>query len=91
VVLSAGSSVDVDLLPLMIRQPSVAELAPVSLPSNGLSLKEAVSSYERQLIVKALQASGGVQKRAAELLKVKPTTLHEMMKRLNVSAESVAS
>jgi two-component system response regulator PilR (NtrC family) len=91
VVLSSGSSVDVDLLPLMIRQPSVAELAPVSLPSNGLSLKEAVSSYERQLIVKALQASGGVQKRAAELLKVKPTTLHEMMKRLNVSAESVAS
>ena len=62
-----------------------------SLPANGLSFKEAVSAYERQLIIKALQASGGVQKKAAELLKVKPTTLHEMMKRLNVSAESLAS
>jgi hypothetical protein len=28
-----------------------------------------------------------VQKHAAELLKVKPTTLHEMMKRLNISLE----
>jgi two-component system response regulator PilR (NtrC family) len=91
VVLSARSTIDIDLLPLSIRQPSVSELAPLALPSNGLSLKEAVSAYERQLIVKALQASGGVQKRAAELLKVKPTTLHEMMKRLNVSSESVAS
>jgi transcriptional regulator with GAF, ATPase, and Fis domain len=41
------------------------------------------------LIVKALQASGGVQKRAAEMLHVKPTTLHEMMKRLSISTETV--
>ena len=50
-----------------------------------------MSAYERQLIVKALKACGGVQKRAAELLQVKPTTLHEMMKRLNISAESLGS
>jgi two-component system response regulator PilR (NtrC family) len=90
VVLCTGTQLDVDLLPLAIRQPRSFELAPTSLSSNGLSLKEAVSAYERQLIIKALQASDGVQKRAAELLKVKPTTLHEMMKRLNVSAESAA-
>ena len=30
-------------------------------------------------------------KRAAELLQVKPTTLHEMMKRLNISSESLVS
>ena len=48
-------------------------------------------AYERQLIIKALKACGGVQKRAAELLQVKPTTLHEMMKRLNISAESLGS
>ena len=61
-----------------------------SLPAEGVSLKEAVSDYERQLIIKALQTTGGVQKRAAELLMVKPSTLHEMMKRLNVSTESLA-
>ena len=51
----------------------------------------AVNAYERQLIVRALQAAGGVQKRAAELLQVKPTTLHEMMKRLSISAETLNS
>jgi transcriptional regulator with GAF, ATPase, and Fis domain len=62
-----------------------------TLPTNGLSFKEAITSYERQLIVRALQRSGGVQKRAAQLLKVKPTTLHEMMKRLEITVDRVAS
>ncbi|HVS16775.1 MAG TPA: sigma-54 dependent transcriptional regulator [Thermoanaerobaculia bacterium] len=91
VVLSAEGEIDVDLLPLSIRQPHQLPMAPSAMPNNGMSLKEAVSGYERQLIIRALQATGGVQKRAAEMLKVKPTTLHEMMKRLNVSAESLAS
>ena len=39
----------------------------------------------------ALKAAGGVQKKAAELLQVKPTTLHEMMKRLSISAEGLIS
>ena len=34
----------------------------------------------------ALEMCDGVQKRAAELLQVKPTTLNEMMKRLNISS-----
>jgi two-component system response regulator PilR (NtrC family) len=85
VVLSQDTVLDVDLLPPSVRQPSSAPTPVATLPSNGMSFKEAVGSYERQLIVKALQTSGGVQKRAAELLKVKPTTLHEMMKRLNIS------
>ncbi len=91
VVLSSGDVLDVDLLPHSVRQAESAPLPPSSLPSSGISLKDAVSEYERQLIVKALQASGGVQKRAAELLQVKPTTLHEMMKRLAISAESVVA
>jgi two-component system response regulator PilR (NtrC family) len=91
VVLSIGGVLDVDLLPQTVRQPAELQLPIASLPSNGLSLKDAVSAYERQLIVKALQASGGVQKKAAELLNVKPTTLHEMMKRLAISVESLAS
>ena len=57
---------------------------------NG-SFWDAVSSYERQLVIQALQSAGGVQKKAAELLQIKPTTLHEMMKRLGVNAEVAAS
>ncbi len=90
VVLSSGTSLDLDLLPRAVRQPHTASLAQHAPSTNGLSFKEAISSYERQLIIKALQNAGGIQKRAAELLKVKPTTLHEMMKRLQISAEGFA-
>jgi two-component system response regulator PilR (NtrC family) len=88
VVLSTGSVLDVDMLPLAVRQPGSFSV-PTSLPSNGVAFKDAVIAYERQLIVKALKTCGGVQKRAAELLHLKPTTLHEMMKRLDISAESL--
>jgi two-component system, NtrC family, response regulator PilR len=88
-VLSSGTLLDVDLLPASVLQPGAAPAPTAGLPANGLSFKEAISGYERQLIVKALKASGGVQKKAAEMLKVKPTTLHEMMKRLSISVESL--
>jgi|SoiMethySBSTD1v2_1073268.scaffolds.fasta_scaffold187810_2 two-component system response regulator PilR (NtrC family) len=91
VVLSSGEVLDVDLLPMSVRQPAAAAAPAAALPTNGIAFKEAVSAYERQLIIKALKAAGGVQKRAAELLQVKPTTLHEMMKRLSISAEGLIS
>ncbi len=91
VVLSSASILDVDLLPPSVREPNTLPAPSAVLPSNGMAFKEAVSSYERQLIVKALEAAGGVQKGAAELLKVKPTTLHEMMKRLEISVDRVPS
>jgi DNA-binding NtrC family response regulator len=91
VVLSTGESLGIDLLSPSVRHPESVGLPPPVLPANGIAFKEAVSEYERQIIIKALQASNGVQKRAAELLQVKPTTLHEMMKRLNISSESLVS
>ncbi|MGB5661303.1 MAG: sigma-54 dependent transcriptional regulator, partial [Thermoanaerobaculia bacterium] len=65
VVLSSGSTLDVDLLPPSVREPDSLPAPSAMLPSNGVAFKEAVSSYERQLIVKALEAAGGVQKAAA--------------------------
>ncbi|HEV2853127.1 MAG TPA: sigma-54 dependent transcriptional regulator [Thermoanaerobaculia bacterium] len=95
VVLSTGEVLTEELLPASVRQRndshSGAGLPPPVLPPNGISFKDAVSEYERQIIIRALQSCGGVQKRAAELLQVKPTTLHEMMKRLNISTESLVS
>ena len=99
VVLSTGEVLVEELLPASVRSQrggeysshSGAGLAPPTLPPNGFSFKDAVSEYERQIIIRALQSCGGVQKRAAELLQVKPTTLHEMMKRLNISSESLVT
>jgi DNA-binding NtrC family response regulator len=91
VVLSTGEVLTEELLPTSIRQRESAGLPPATLPANGVAFKDAVSEYERQIIIRALQSCGGVQKRAAELLHVKPTTLHEMMKRLNISSESLVA
>jgi DNA-binding NtrC family response regulator len=91
VVLSTGEVLVEELLPSSVRQRETTGLLPPTLPSNGISFKDAVSEYERQIIIRALQSCGGVQKRAAELLQVKPTTLHEMMKRLNISSESLVT
>ena len=41
-------------------------------------------NFERRLIESTLEAAGGVQKRAAELLHIKPTTLNEMIKRHDI-------
>ena len=54
------------------------------LPENGSTYKELVEEYERRLVRTALRRTGGVQKRAADLLRVKPTTLHEIIKRLEI-------
>jgi DNA-binding NtrC family response regulator len=94
VVLSTGEVLGEELLPASVRQRGETVhggMPPPTLPANGFSFKDAVSQYERQIIIRALQSCGGVQKRAAELLQVKPTTLHEMMKRLNISTESLVS
>jgi DNA-binding NtrC family response regulator len=50
----------------------------------GRGLKELLEEYERELIVKALEESGGHQRRAARLLGILPTTLNEKMRRLGL-------
>jgi len=82
VVLARGDEISLDLLPRdlldRVRLPD-----PAGLP-DGVRFYEAVSRYERQLIEAALRRTGGVQKQAAELLGLKPTTLNEKIKRLGI-------
>ncbi len=51
---------------------------------DGRTLKELVDGYERALLVSALKASGGHQRRAARALGLLPTTLCEKLKRLGL-------
>jgi DNA-binding NtrC family response regulator len=47
-------------------------------------LKTLVNEYERQLILSALGATRGHQRRAARCLGISPSSLHEKMKRLGI-------
>ena len=51
-------------------------------------LKALVSAYERRLILDALEATGGHQRRTASRLGLLPTTLPEKMKRLGLLSRS---
>ena len=83
VVLCPGGQIPLELLPDTVLEPDRADL-PVRLPENGSTYKDLIEDYERRLVRTALRRTGGVQKRAAELLKLKPTTLHEIIKRLEI-------
>jgi DNA-binding NtrC family response regulator len=50
-------------------------------------LKTLVNEYERQLILSALGATRGHQRRAARCLGISPSSLHEKMKRLGIKVE----
>jgi DNA-binding NtrC family response regulator len=83
VVLCPGGAIGLELLPDNVLSPERSDVA-VRLPENGSTYKEMVEEYERRLVRTALRRTGGVQKRAADLLRVKPTTLHEIIKRLEI-------
>jgi DNA-binding NtrC family response regulator len=53
-------------------------------------LRSRVLAYERQLITTALAEAGGNQRRAARLLGILPTTLHEKIKRFGLRPAAAA-
>jgi DNA-binding NtrC family response regulator len=91
VVLCTGDRITPELMPEYLRYPVNTDQPSMVVPAEGLSLKDAVSRYERAMILQSLELSNGVQKRAAELLQLKPSTLNEMMKRLGIHTRSSAS
>ena len=89
VVLATGSSIDESLIPAEVAGRSPA--APSFDPARGggaVSFYDAVERFERDLIEATLARCGGVQKRAAEMLGLKATTLNEKIRRLGISARS---
>ena len=84
VVLTPGRVLTPEMIPENVRRAPRSLTPDVVLPPEGISLKDVTAAYERQWIESALEAAGGVQKRAAELLHIKPTTLNEMIKRYDI-------
>ena len=84
VVLSTKPRIDLDLIPDHIRSSPPFHIPKFAVPPEGISFKDVITNVEKRLIESTLEAAGGVQKRAAELLKIKPTTLNEMIKRYEI-------
>jgi len=84
VVLCPGSRIGIELVPEQVRTSKTFQIPQFVLPPEGISFKDVISDFEKRLIESTLEAAGGVQKRAAELLHIKPTTLNEMIKRYDI-------
>ena len=77
------------LPPFLLETPKREEI--ISLASeNKLNLKEQVQSYQKKAIIEALKQTNGIQKKAARLLGIKPTTLNEMIKRLRINPNTIS-
>ena len=57
------------------------------IPEGGVSLETAVSDFEKQLILQALNKTGWVKNKAAQLLHLNRTTLIEKIKRQNLQRQ----
>ena len=78
------SRIGADLVPDHVRSSRSFQMPQFVVPPEGISYRDAEASFQRGLIESALEAAGGVQKKAAELLHIKPTTLNEMIKRYDI-------
>ena len=84
VVLTSQPRIDASLIPENVRSAPMFHIPRFIVPPEGISFKDVITNVEKRLIESTLEASGGVQKRAAELLHIKPTTLNEMIKRYDI-------
>ncbi len=71
-----------DLPPEVSAIQTTAAAPYVELPEAGLDMPAYIAGIQRGLIAKALERTGGNKNQAAELLRIKRTTLVEMLKRL---------
>lgn len=72
-----------NLPPFLYKPEGDEETSPLASTNSG-TLKEQTHLFQRNWIREALRKTNGVQKKAAQLLGVKPTTLNEMIKRLDI-------
>ena len=70
IVLGSGPLLEVDALPAELRRPVGARDITLEIPPEGLDLEATLDRLEQQLLQAALERCGGVQTRAAELLKM---------------------
>ncbi len=89
VVLTKTNLITRENLPPFFVSPQ-REKSVITSASQGLNLKKDLQTFQKEAIITALKKSKGVQKKAASLLGIKPTTLNEMIKRLKIDVSDIS-
>lgn len=88
VVLTKSKLITRESLPPFLLQMDDEKGRPAAL--GQFTLKRQIQVYQRKIILDALKRAKGIQKKAADFLGVKPTTLNEMIKRLDISIDNLS-
>jgi DNA-binding NtrC family response regulator len=70
IVLGSGEQITAESLPPHLAQPAERGEFPVEIPAGGMDLEELLAAVESRYIRLALDRAGGLQVRAAELLRL---------------------
>lgn len=73
------------------QAPVAEEVLSVQLPEQGIDLKQHMANIEQALIKQALDQAGGVVSQAAQLLKLRRTTLVEKLRKYDLQRQQVQS
>ena len=91
VVLGRGESMSEDSLPPQIRgsvEPS-GDRSLTALPEDGLDLDAYLGAIEKDILLKALDRTGGVRKRAAELLGITFRSIRYRLAKFDIEVDGV--
>jgi DNA-binding NtrC family response regulator len=77
--------------PEMAEEPTSLQRPTVTIPDEGINFSSVVSQFERELILRCLERTGGNKRQAARLLQLSRTTMIDKLHRLNLGDESTAA
>ncbi len=89
VTLSETPRIEPDSLPALRTPPPIgaADGAQVVIPDEGMDLDRVLHDYEREIITKALERTGGVRKKAANLLGITFRSLRYRLTKLGIDPD----
>lgn len=89
VALEAGSSILPESLPPFVNTPSGRKMASsheIEVTEDGLDLDKVMGQIEKEILVKAIHAAGGVKKKAAKLLSITFRSMRYRVEKYNLGA-----
>ncbi|HEY0193889.1 MAG TPA: sigma 54-interacting transcriptional regulator, partial [Kofleriaceae bacterium] len=84
IALSSGPMIGVSDLPEVKVAKLATPAAPAALPADGVDLDQLVSDYERTWVLRALEQTNGVRKRAAVLLGISFRSMRYRLAKLGI-------
>lgn len=87
VALEAGSTILPESLPPMVNTSSGRKMASsheIEVGDDGLDLDKVIGQIEKEVLIKAIHAAGGVKKKAAKLLKISFRSMRYRIEKYNL-------